>query len=200
MIEFTSYDIEPLIYFNEKYEAAFLSNQNNIEAMCLSTCNTDTRHVSSRYVNIKYIKDNKLFFFTNYESLKAKDVEINENVSCVFFWHKINMQIRIQGRIKKCNIEFSKNHFKSRSKEKNALAISSKQSKTIESYNDVKKNYTNTLENNSDLFLLPTYWGGFEITPFYFEFWEGRTNRLNKRIVFELNNNLLKWKKYYIQP
>ena len=52
---------------------------------------------------------------------------------------------------------FSDNHFKSRSIEKNALAISSKQSEEISSYDLVKKNYNNSL-NKGNLDKRPEYW------------------------------------------
>ena len=31
----------------------------------------------------------------------------------------------------------------------------------------------------------PDFWGGYSFIPYYFEFWQGHENRLNKRHVFE---------------
>jgi len=55
-----------------------------------------------------------------------------------------------------------KNIFLNRSEEKNALAISSNQSKPIDSYSQVKENYNKSLEND-DLKKCPEYWGGFHL-------------------------------------
>ena len=47
----------------------------------------------------------------------------------------------MKAKIKKTSDEFNQNYFFDRSKEKNALAISSKQSKKIGSFEQVKENY-----------------------------------------------------------
>ena len=64
------------------------------------------------------------------------------------------------------------------------MAISSNQSKSIESYNQVIKNYNKSLKHH-DLKKCPDFWGGYSFIPYYFEFWEGRESRLNKREVYE---------------
>ena len=84
-----------------------------------------------------------------------------------------------------------------RTKEKNALAISSKQSKKIDSFQSVKKNFFDVMQGD-DLTICPEYWGGYCFSPFYIEFWTGDKYRLNKREVFELCEG--KWKKYFLQP
>ena len=82
-------------------------------------------------------------------------------------------------------------------KDKNALAISSDQSKPIESFSEVECKFKTVLENN-DLKERPVYWGGYSFKPYYFEFWEGNKSRLNKREVYSLDNN--DWVKYLLQP
>ena len=80
---------------------------------------------------------------------------------------------------------------------KNALAISSKQSKFIDSYESVKKNFDKALAS-SNLLDCPDYWGGFSLTPFYFEFWEGRESRVNKRLAFNRING--DWRQSILEP
>ena len=36
----------------------------------------------------------------------------------------------------------------------------------------------------------PDFWGGFSFVPYYFEFWQGHKNRLNKRHVFEQKDGM----------
>jgi pyridoxamine 5'-phosphate oxidase len=62
---------EPYKLFYKHYNEAFSLNQNNIEAASISTFNPKFNEVSSRLVNIKYIDNNKLTFFTNYNSRKG---------------------------------------------------------------------------------------------------------------------------------
>ena len=42
------------------------------------------------------------------------------------------------------------------------------------------------------------YWGGFAFIPYYFEFWEGNTSRLNKRDVYKIQND--EWNHTIIEP
>ena len=51
---------------------------------------------------------------------------------------------------------------------------------------------------NKNLKECPSHWGGFSFVPYYFEFWEGNENRVNKRTVYKKDENI--WKKYYLQP
>ena len=176
------------------------SKQRNTDAICISTYNQIDKEVSSRYVNLKYIKGNKWYFFSNYSSKKALDIERNNQISALVFWPETSTQIRIKANIFKATIEESDEHFQKRSIEKNALAISSKQSDYIDSFDEVKTNFFRTLETlkEKNSFERPSYWGGYYFIPYYFEFWNGHHNRLNKRKAYQSFEN--DWKLYYLQP
>ena len=103
----------------------------------------------------------------------------------------------MKATINKSSAEFSDKHYSLRSKEKNALAISSLQSQPINSYQDVKNNYEHTL-SSSDLKNRPNYWGGYSFFPYYFEFWKGHESRINKREIYKNENN--KWIKSFLSP
>ena len=106
-------------------------------------------------------------------------------------------EMKLNAIVKKTTEEVSNKHFASRNAEKNALAISSNQSQSIDSYESVKKNYEKVLENKEN-FLRPDYWGGYEFTPHYFEFWQGHESRLNERIIYRKEKN--EWSMNYLQP
>ena len=90
--------------------------------------------------------------------------------------------------VERTSQEYNQAYFAKRDKKKNALAIMSKQSSSIDSYEALQSNYKMILENN-DLTKCPDYWGGFSFIPFYFEFWEGHESRLNKRETYEYKND-----------
>ena len=198
MIEFIEInDSEPYELFINKYNKAFLNKEKNIEAVAVSSYNKDKQEVDSRFVNLKYIKDTEWIFFSNYESQKAKDFQTHNQVSAVFFWRSTNTQIRMKAKIKKTTNDYNQKYFFDRSEEKNALAISSNQSRSIDSYSEVKENYNKSLIND-DLKKCPKFWGGYSFTPYYFEFWEGHESRLNKREVYEKSDD--SWKHLILQP
>lgn len=187
----------PYIIFKDRYDEALDANQKNIEALSISSYDKEKHEVDSRYVNLKMIDGTDFIFFSNYNSKKAKQFISNNNIAALFFWNEINTQIRIKAKIYKLDESLSDTYFKNRLKEKNALAISSMQSKSITSFNLVKKNYLYTLKNE-DLKKRPKCWGGYRFVPYEFEFWLGHKHRLNHRTKFKLFNGV--WKKKLLQP
>ena len=190
-------DSTPYNIFKNKYDLAIKSGQNNIEAASVSSYNTNTLEVDSRYVNIKFLNYDKFIFFSNYNSPKADAFFNNSQIAVVFFWNEINTQIRIKATIEKTSEEFNKNYFKKRSFKKNALSISSRQSREISSYEEVIERYQK-IRKKSDLTLCPHYWGGFAFEPYQIEFWEGGKYRLNKRDFFTKNGKI--WEHSVLEP
>ena len=198
MIEFE--DLEESIPYKKIYDYYLKSkelNQKNIEALLVASYSKEKDEVDARYVNLKFIKKNKFIFFSNYNSTKAVQFKKHPQITAVIYWNKISLQIRMKAIIKKTSNKFNQKYFTDRLEEKNALAISSDQSKPIESYGQVKENYNNALKND-DLKKCPEYWGGYSFIPYYFEFWEGHESRVNKREVFNNIDGI--WKHSFLQP
>jgi len=198
MIQFNNLSQEtPYALFEEKYMSSLKSNQQNIEAICISSYSHAKEEVNSRFVNLKFVNDKEFIFFSNYNSPKANDFFSHSQITALIYWSSIDVQIRIKANVKKTSREFNLDYFSKREKKKNALAISSKQSNEISSYEEVLKNYENTLKRDN-LGECPEYWGGYSFIPYYFEFWEGHKSRINKREVYEIKDN--KWINYFLQP
>ena len=189
---------EPYSTFKKLYNKALTSKQKVIEAIAISSYSPKLDEVESRHVNLKYIIDEEWIFFSNYNSPKAEQFQVRDQITALIFWNSINVQIRIKAKIRKTDENFSDLHYEGRTKEKNALAHCSNQSQVIESYEEVIKKYEKTLKNKNVLKFRPSYWGGFSFEPYYFEFWEGNQFRLNKREIFEKFKN--NWKRKYLQP
>ena len=190
-------DNSPYLRFKNEYDLAKNQNQEMIQAMCISSYSKKSKEVNSRFVNLKFIRGKDFIFFSNYGSIKASEFKDNKRVSCIFYWSKTDTQIRIKGSISKTSREYNLKYFASRSPDKNALAISSKQSAYIDSYDEIVKRF-NFVKYNDDLTECPEYWGGFKIRPYYFEFWKGHESRLNKRDAYELKKS--KWIHNFLQP
>ncbi|MDC0511111.1 pyridoxamine 5'-phosphate oxidase family protein [bacterium] len=193
-------NLDPYKRLRNEYAKAFSSGELSVEAINIASYDRFKEEVNSRYVNLKFIDDKEFIFFSNYRSPKSHEFKMHDQISATFYWSSTNVQIRMKAIIRKTPKLFNKKYFELRESKKNALAISSMQSQKIDSYNDVTANYQNTLKNQ-DLSKLPSYWGGYSFVPYYFEFWEGHSSRINKREVFELiNNSDNDWLNYFLQP
>ena len=198
MIQFNNLNQEiPYLLLKEKYDEAVDAGQKGIEAISISSYNKEISEVDSRYVNLKFISNDEFIFFSNYNSPKASSFNSHDQIAVLVYWPSINVQIRMRAKIKRTTDEYNQNYFFNRSEEKNALAISSSQSKPINSYSQVKENYNKSLKND-DLKKCPEFWGGYSFTPYYFEFWEGHESRLNKREAYEKSDD--SWKHLILQP
>tara|TARA_B100000795_G_scaffold250773_1_gene219169 strand:- start:852 stop:1448 length:597 start_codon:yes stop_codon:yes gene_type:complete len=198
MIKFNNYiKNEPYLTFRELYLKAVDSRDPCMDVVGISSYDADQDQVDSRYVNLKYIDCDNWIFFSNYESTKAAQFSSNNNISALMYWSSINVQVRIKAKIHKTSKTISDTHFLNRSNKKNALAISSSQSRKINCYDDNLTNFNDVL-NTADLSKRPDNWGGYYFVPNYFEFWEGHESRVNKRQVFELNQKT--WNYFILQP
>ena len=120
MIEFINLNQdEPYRYFKEKYEAALRAGQQSIEAIAISSFNKERNEVDSRFVNLKYVIADKFIFFSNYDSPKAIAFDSHDQISALFFWSSINLQIRFKAKINKSSSNFNNDYFKDRSSDKN---------------------------------------------------------------------------------
>ena len=198
MIKFSNLNQEiPFLLFKAKYDKAVNAGQKAIEAISISSFNKEMGEVDSRYVNLKYVSNNEFIFFSNYYSQKASSFITHNQIAALIYWPSINVQIRMKAQINKTSKEFNQKYFCNREEKKNALAISSNQSKQIDSYSQVIKNYNSSLKND-DLKKCPVYWGGYSFIPYYFELWEGHESRINKREVYEMADGA--WKHLFLQP
>ena len=198
MIEFNNLNQEmPYLLLKAKYDEALNIGEKNIEAISISSFNAKKNEVDSRYVNLKYIRNDEFIFFTNYDSPKAHAFYSHNQIAALLYWPTINTQIRIKAKIKKTPSRYNQQYFFDRSEKKNALAISSNQSNRIESYSKVRENYNRSCKSD-DLKKCPEYWGGFSFIPYYFEFWEGNESRINKREAFFKTDRI--WNHSFLQP
>ena len=103
------------------------------------TVDLKSHQPNSRILYLKDLRDNELVFYTNYNSDKAAQLDINRKASMLFFWPGLQRQIRINGMVSKVSNEESDQYFSSRPRSSQIGAWASHQSQKLESSMDIEK-------------------------------------------------------------
>ena len=197
-MNFDSISQEPLLEVKFFLEQARDQKLRDWNGMTVSTVDENQRP-SSRVVLLKKFTDDGLFFYTNYESNKGKDISKNKNVSINFWWRELQVQIRINGSITKASRLESEEYFNSRPKGSRISAIVSEQSKEIESFESFQKTVQDAIESLKDEEIkLPGHCGMYKIIPQQIEIWKEGEFRRHERTLFKLEGK--KWIKSYLSP
>lgn len=179
----------PADQFKVWLQQAIEANVPEVQAVNLATVSVQGKP-SSRIVYLREFENNNYFFYTNYNSKKAKELHKNPNASFTFFWPEMERQIRLEGTVEKASADQSDNYYNARPYESKLGAWASEQSSALSSREELEKKVEELKKQLSpETIKRPDFWGGYILKANYYEFWQGRKSRLHDRICYELKKN-----------
>lgn len=177
---------DPFAQFEEWLQVAHKQAIPDPNAMTVATAGKDGV-ITSRTLLLKGIVDGNLQFFTNYRSQKAQDLGENPNASITIHWKELERQICVRGTVEKTSRKTSEDYFNVRPYDSQIGAwVSERQSESIVDRSTIA-NRQAELEAKFPRGIkvpCPDFWGGYQLTPTYIEFWQGRQGRLHDRLCF----------------
>ena len=177
---------DPFTQFAEWLKVAHEQKIPDANAMTVATAGKNGV-VTSRTLLLKGLVEGRLQFFTNYRSQKAKDLNENPNASITILWKELERQICVRGTVEKTSRKASEDYFKIRPYDSQIGAwVSEHQSEAIVDRATIatrQAELEKQFPKGSDV-PCPEFWGGYQLTPNYIEFWQGRQGRLHDRLCF----------------
>ncbi len=167
-------------------------------AMTLATADAQGRP-SARMVLLKGVDQGGFIFFTNYLSRKGRQIDENPHAALVFYWEALERQVRVEGSLSRLKPELNEDYFKSRPYGSQLGSWASMQSQVIADRAEMEQRLSALAEAYPEGAVpRPPHWGGFHLFPVSVEFWQGRSNRLHDRLLFEREDH--HWKRSRLAP
>jgi pyridoxamine 5'-phosphate oxidase len=192
-------DPDPHVQFERWFAEAVGAGLPAPEQMALATA--DAAAVPSlRMVLLKGHDARGFVFFTNRESRKGRELEVNPRAAAVLYWEPLHRQVRVEGAVERVDDEESLAYFRTRPRGSRIGAWASPQSRPLPSRAELERRVA-AIEarfEREDELPLPPFWGGYRIVADAIEFWQGRLTRLHDRVRYELHDG--SWSRERLGP
>ncbi len=153
---------------------------NDPNAMALATVDAEGMP-NVRMVLLKEIEPDAFLFYTNYGSVKAREIEATGRAAFVLHWKSLRRQIRARGLVEREDGPKADAYFASRSLKSRLGAWASRQSQPLSSRAALMAEVARIGARFGTNPPRPPFWGGYRIRPLEIEFWADGAFRLHDR-------------------
>jgi pyridoxamine 5'-phosphate oxidase len=175
---------DPFRQFEKWFQEAEAAKIVEPNAMIVATATRDGRP-AARTMLLKSVDGRGFVFFSNYESRKGRELDVNPRATLLFPWVALERQVIVEGAVVKVAPEESEAYFHSRPQANQLGAWASPQSSLVpgrkvldDAMRELEKKYAGQEVPR------PPHWGGWRLTPETVEFWQGRRSRLHDRLRY----------------
>ncbi len=175
---------DPFAQFDRWFHEAAGARALDPNAMNLATVDAQGQP-SSRTVLLKFYDPRGFVFYTNLGSRKAHEIGANAKVALLFFWPEIHRQVKIRGTATRTSAMESLGYFMRRPRDSQLGAWVSSQSQPISSRALLEQKFAEMKQKFAAGDVpLPSFWGGYRVSPDAIEFWQGQESRLHDRFLY----------------
>lgn len=176
---------DPIQVFEQWYAEALGASVPEPNAMALATVDESGRP-DVRMVLLRGVDSRGFRFYTNYGSVKARELAANPEAALAFYWQPLDRQVRIRGPVERLTAAESAEYFATRPRRSQLAAWASEQSSILPSRDSLEHAMEELEGRFQDREVpLPDFWGGYCVSPQVIEFWQGRRNRLHDRFQYQ---------------
>jgi len=179
---------DPIALFQDWLEAAHHVGLPEPSAAALATVGADGQP-SARMILLRGIDERGFVFFTNLMSRKGRELlrpGLAPLASLCFYWPPLARQVRVEGRAEQIADSEADEYWATRPRGNQVAAYASPQSEPLPGGRRELETRFAEWERRLPAKDIPRpeFWSGFRVVPRSVEFWEGRENRLHRRVLY----------------
>jgi pyridoxamine 5'-phosphate oxidase len=176
---------DPFVIAQSWLKEAEASEINDPNAIALASVDADgmpnVRMVLLKEIEAHGAGQGAFVFYTNYESVKGREISAAGKAAFVMHWKSLHRQVRVRGHVTREDGPQADAYFASRSLKSRLGAWASKQSQPLSGRAALVAEVAKVTAQHGPNPARPPHWGGFRITPVEIEFWADGAFRLHDR-------------------
>jgi pyridoxamine 5'-phosphate oxidase len=187
---------DPIALFSAWLADAAGAGVAEITAAALATVDAAGRP-SSRMIRILHVTSRGFVFSSHIGSQKGRDAQATGVASVVLYWPETGQQVSLAGRLEITPPEVSDQLWAERDSSTYPMSVATVQSAPLLDEAELRARAAELMAD-ADTLPRPDTWVGFEFIPSSVEFWHVGTERLHRRLRYDLCDGA--WQSQQLQP